>query len=121
MRRYRIRWKTGRRRFDALRYVGVTGPRVIAVYGPTALPAGFLPGSGGTLAFSNNQGGSSVGAFTEPVNIPAPIAWTNKGQLTTVNRSEGLTLTWTGGDPNAYLSIGGNNTAAVSYGPQFLD
>jgi len=48
---------------------------------------------------------------------PAPFQWTNRDGLTTLTRSGGLTVTWTGGNPNtdvALIAIDANNDAANS-------
>ena len=63
-------------------------------------------------------GGADIGSFIGAFNIPA-FTWTNKpagnGTLN-VTRSQGLTLTWTGGDPKGYVEIqggsGGNGVGA---------
>lgn len=52
-------------------------------------------------------GGPDVGAFNVTVNVPTPLNWTNQSQITSVNRSSGLTVKWTGGDPNGYVFIQG--------------
>lgn len=38
--------------------------------------------------------------------IPA-FDWTNQGEISTVDRSRGVTVRWTGGDPNGYTLITG--------------
>lgn len=42
-------------------------------------------------------GGANVGAFTAAANITDPINWTNRDQIQMVNRSQALTVNWTGG------------------------
>jgi len=42
-------------------------------------------------------GGTDVGAFTKSFTIPQPLAWTGEDQLDTVDRTQPLTLAWTGG------------------------
>lgn len=68
----------------------VTGPDV---------PAGSYAISG--------TGGKDVGAFSATISVGSPIAISNKVALTTVDRTQPLTLTWTGGVAGNYILIGG--------------
>jgi len=70
------------------------------------LPGG-IPGLGQGASFLTagsytyqGTGGSDVGPFTATRNFTDGIDWTNKNQLGTINRSQGLTVTWNGGDPS---------------------
>jgi uncharacterized protein (TIGR03437 family) len=63
----------------------------------------------GTYTFTG-AGGPDVGPFTATYNMPTPFAWTNQASLATVNRANGATVTWSGGDPAGYVTIGGNST-----------
>jgi uncharacterized protein (TIGR03437 family) len=56
-------------------------------------------------------GGPDVGPFTAAYTMPAPFVWTNQSSTTTVNRANGLPITWTGGDPTGYVTIAGTSTA----------
>ncbi len=62
----------------------------------------------------NGAGGKDVGPFNASVTIGAPIVVTG-GLPSTVNRSQGLPLAWTGGNANDILEIVGSS-AAVSNG-----
>lgn len=58
-------------------------------------------------------GGTQVGAFG-PVRISVPaFDWTNRAGITSVNRSQALTINWTGGAPGSVLIQGfaGNYTS----------
>lgn len=56
-------------------------------------------------------GGADVGPFTANYTMAPPLLWTNRPQsTTTVNRAAGLTITWTGGAPDGYVTIAGTNT-----------
>jgi hypothetical protein len=46
-----------------------------------------------------SPGGTDVWASQASINAAAPVKWTNQTQLVQVNRSQGLTLSWSGGDP----------------------
>ncbi len=59
-------------------------------------------------------GGADVGAFTTSVNVPQPLIWTNQAAVSTVNRGSGVQVTWSGGDPSAYVNIGGGSFAISS-------
>jgi len=82
-------------------YSGNLGPS-----GSTALP--FIPSSGGLFTIDNGSGGTDVGPFTTQINVPPPLVWTNMNSITSIDRSQPLTITWTGGDPNGIVSIIGN-------------
>jgi len=76
----------------------------------TNLPT-FIPTAGGTLSFDNGAGGLNVGAFTASLTLGTPMVWTNQASFNTVNRSNGLTVTWTGGAANSYVQISGRSVA----------
>ncbi len=50
-------------------------------------------------------GGANVGAFTANVDLPPALEWTNRAQITTVNRSEPLRITWSGGNPSREIGL----------------
>jgi uncharacterized protein (TIGR03437 family) len=68
-------------------------------------------------------GGSSVGGFTASIDISSSAAafvWTNEKTVATsaIDRSQPLTITWTGGDPNGFVDITAiGSTATASGGP----
>jgi uncharacterized protein (TIGR03437 family) len=58
-------------------------------------------------------GGKDVGPFTASINYPEPILqWTNQRSITSIDRAQGTTVTWTGGDPNGLVEILGFSTTA---------
>lgn len=62
-------------------------------------------------------GGNDAGAFTASVDAPAaPFVWTNIPNVTIpIDRSQDLTITWTGGAPDSLVSIlGGSFESGVS-------
>jgi uncharacterized protein (TIGR03437 family) len=80
------------------------------------LTAAAIPQSGGTFTF-RGAGGADVGTFTSTVELSNPLmAWTNRSAAATIDKSQGLTVTWTGGNPGSYISISGNAVAANSGG-----
>jgi hypothetical protein len=101
--------------------VSLTGPAGLAIalppfgavdpggYGAT-LAAGAIPTSGGTFTFTGS-GGADVGKFTAAVTFTNPIFnWTNQGAAATLVRAQGLTVTWTGGNPGTIVYLGGDLT-----------
>ncbi len=68
-------------------------------------PDGYLvPGN---YTFNNGGGGADVGGFNAQFNFPGNTNWTNRAQIANVNRSQGVTVNWTGGDPNGTVQIFG--------------
>jgi uncharacterized protein (TIGR03437 family) len=76
-------------------YIGLLGGS-LPLEGAPSLPL-FLEAGGYTLSA---PGGKDVAAFTSNFTIPAPLVWTNRDQLTEINRSAGLTFRWTPGNAN---------------------
>jgi hypothetical protein len=102
--------------------VTFTGPAGLAItlapdygglkgdYGAT-LAAGVIP-AGGTFTFSGS-GGADVGPFTSTLTIANPnFNWTNPGAAATIDRTQGLLYTWTGGLPGTYVFLGGVSTGS---------
>jgi uncharacterized protein (TIGR03437 family) len=50
-------------------------------------------------------GGAAVGSFTASLTVPAPFTWTNREQIVNVNRSQPLTLTWSGAATGENVAI----------------
>ncbi len=63
----------------------------------------------GSYAIANGTGGKDVGAFHFTLSVSTPFIWTNQATTTTVNRAAGVTLNWTGGDPNGTVDITGSS------------
>jgi uncharacterized protein (TIGR03437 family) len=90
--------------------------------GGTAIPIPGVPQQGepeyldpGSYSINNGSGGADVGAFTATINLTAPLTWANFNDISAVTRSAGQTITWTGGDPNGFVSIvGGSNSGTVA-------
>jgi uncharacterized protein (TIGR03437 family) len=58
----------------------------------------------GTYTFTAS-GGADVGSFSVSVNVQAPFALTNKASFATMTRSQGATVTWSGGYPNGDVQV----------------
>ena len=104
--------------------INVTGPSG----GPVVLTtiAGFpgfynavlstIPATGGAFVF-NGAGGTQIGGFTATVNFPNPLlSWTNQVAAATVNRSQGFSVTWSGGTAGSYVLISGSSTSGSAIG-----
>ena len=59
----------------------------------------------GNHTFSGT-GGADVGPFQASLTVPPPFTWTNSN-ITTINRSQNFTVTWTGGPSSGFIVIGG--------------
>ena len=62
----------------------------------------------GSYAVDNGGGGADIGPFSINLNLPQPISWDNIEQVTTVDRAQGVTVKWSGGDPTTVVGIGGS-------------
>jgi uncharacterized protein (TIGR03437 family) len=101
-------------------------PNLIGTYAESLATGGIsfpgAPGGGdpdgylvaGNYTFNNGAGGADVGAFNASFTLPANVNWTNKAATTTVNRSNGLIVNWTGGDPNSLVQIYGYSLSEIS-------
>ena len=63
----------------------------------------------GAYTLDNGSGGSAVGPFRTTYNVAAPLTWSNEPAISAVTRSQGVQITWTGGDPNSYVYITGSS------------
>jgi len=83
---------------------GIFGGCLLTCY-PT-----FIPATGGSFTFNNGSGGKDVGAFTATLQMPPPIVWSNMNSIASpIQRANGITVNWTGGDPNTYVQIVGSS------------
>ena len=78
-------------------------------------PTSFFPNTGATFTFQGT-GGPDIGPFTVTVSDPNPLVWTNQTAITSVNRNQDLTVTWTGGIPGTWVQIGGGSTTITVSG-----
>jgi uncharacterized protein (TIGR03437 family) len=53
----------------------------------------------------SGTGNGSVGSFSASLSAPAPLTWTNRDQLLTVNRTQPLPISWTGGGAGLTVAI----------------
>jgi hypothetical protein len=82
-----------------------------ALGGGLAIP--FLPPPAplyldpGTYKIDNGGGGADIGPFTATLNVPPQFAWTNADAALSIDRSAGIDIIWTGGDPDSKVNIQG--------------
>ena len=73
--------------------------------------SGLGPG-GGTFTFKT-AGGADVGPFTATVSFANPlIVVANPSALASIDRSQPLTVSWSGGNPGTYVYITGTSTSS---------
>jgi len=54
-----------------------------------------------------SSGGTDVGPFSAAFNIPQPLTWNNRNALDIVDRTQPLTISWTGADSGAEIAVVG--------------
>jgi uncharacterized protein (TIGR03437 family) len=109
---------------DAGPDVSISGSAAAAHLVPSAmLPntyfgvlGGSIPLSGGMLPLFldpgrfivSSQGGKDAGPFRADITLADAAVWSNRDQIAAVDRSQGVTLNWTGGNDTTQLAmIGG--------------
>jgi uncharacterized protein (TIGR03437 family) len=85
-------------------------PGVYAAQLATSSNGGNLFLDPGSYTFSG-PGGADVAALQGQFTVPSPIVLSNAASITSVTRTQGVTLTWTGGDPNGFVNISGYSLA----------
>jgi uncharacterized protein (TIGR03437 family) len=68
----------------------------------------------GNYSLDNGAGGVDVGSFKMNLTVPPTFSWTNQNTISTVDRSQPLLITWTGGDPNARVTVSGTSLPDTS-------
>ncbi|MBZ2183672.1 MAG: hypothetical protein K7J46_03100 [Bryobacter sp.] len=115
------------RGLDAGTAINVNGPKgaktlrreedLIGSYGETLASTGIPGASGGgdpdgylvagNYTFNNGSGGADVRGFNASFTLPPNVNWTNRAAITNVNRANGVTVNWTGGDASSFAQIYG--------------
>jgi uncharacterized protein (TIGR03437 family) len=70
----------------------------------------------GMYTFNNGSGGADVGGFNATYTLPPLFTWNEQPTITSVTRSNGVTVTWSGGSSSAYVIISGTSTAGATSG-----
>ena len=70
----------------------------------------------------DNGGGSQVGPFQASLNFPTSLTWSNRDSIPDrIPRSEDVTVTWTGGDPDTeFVVIEGHSIHAAAVEGSFV-
>jgi uncharacterized protein (TIGR03437 family) len=69
---------------------------------------GGSPGIAAGTYTITGAGGDGVGAFTASVRLSGVPTWTNQAAITAVNRSQPLTINWTGAAADDYVVVTGS-------------
>jgi len=78
------------------------------------LPSGSVTSNPGTYTFTGS-GGKDVGSFKTAITVQTPFSLTNKGALASITRSQGATVTWSGGFANGEVMIQGKGAGPTFY------
>ena len=54
----------------------------------------------------SGTGGKRVGPFSVSLNVGNPVTWTNKSATSVIDRTNSVTLTWSGGSASGHVLIG---------------
>jgi uncharacterized protein (TIGR03437 family) len=68
------------------------------------LASGFLTG---TVSVTNGNGGADVMGFTANTTAHSGFTWTNSAAVSTINRSHGQEIDWSGEAANSFVTITG--------------
>ena len=88
-------------------------------------PAASILGGGtsylvpGSYSVNNGSGGTDVGSFSGNLVVPPGLNWTNEASITTINRANSLTITWTGGASDSTVGISGYSAGTAKSGASF--
>lgn len=69
-------------------------------------PANFLDAGEYTISV---QGGQDIGTFSGSILLAPELEWTNRAELDVIQRTTGVTVTWSGGDPTGFVTIQGQS------------
>ena len=91
--------------------------QIAGTYSATFSGTGQPPYLGAGSYTISGPGGADVGAFQASLTAGASLNWTNQSSITTVNRSQDLNITWTGGGTGLVTingdSVSGTGNAAI--------
>jgi len=75
-------------------------------FNESPLPTGSLTKFPGTYTFTGS-GGKDVGSFQVAIDVQIPFTLTNQSALSSITRSQGATVTWSGGFANGDVMVNG--------------
>lgn len=67
-----------------------------------------------TSGFINNSN------VTVSHNFPSVLNWTNRAQISSIDRAAGVTITWSGGDPSGFVEIKGGSSTLNAQADQLI-
>lgn len=88
----------------------------VSTGGPDFLPAG-------TMNLDNGAGGTDIPAFKIPVFNPTAVKWDSMSKNLAIDRSKGVLVAWSGGDPDGIVAITGssaNTQGTVTYAGSYV-
>jgi hypothetical protein len=92
---------------NSIAYGGALGGGIALPF-PGAPPVAPLYLDPGTYTVDNGSGGADIGPFTATLTVSgSPFVWTNADADMSIDRSAGVDVQWTGGDPAAKITIAG--------------
>ncbi len=65
--------------------------------------------SPGTATVDNGSGGADVKGFSFNIDLNTGITWDNQDSISTITRSQGVTVTWSNAGSNAMIQITGSS------------
>ncbi len=75
----------------------------------------------GTYTMTNGSGGTDIGTISATVTYPQPLTWTNEATTKSVSATHDLTVTWSGGGANDFITIIGiTGLASISQDTEFF-
>ncbi len=89
---------------NKLAFGGTLGGGLSIPFLPPPAPLYLDPG---TYTIDNGAGGADIGSFTATLNVPAPFVWNNADAALSIDRSAGIDIVWTGGDPASKVTMQG--------------
>jgi uncharacterized protein (TIGR03437 family) len=116
---------------DAGPSITVTGPSGVKTLTPLASSTGLYTATLGGVSNAplfltpgnyliTGPGGKDVGPINTNITLPPALTWTNAASISTVNRSAGQLITWTGGDPSGTVAISGSNALVTNNGSSIV-
>lgn len=119
---------------DAGSAISVTGPKgakqltplqaVKGAYSAQLSSTGSTYLDPGSYAINNGSGGADVKGFSFNLNVAQALTWTNQSTVTAnpIDRTKGVTVTWSGGAPGTYATISGTSivTGPPAFGAGFV-
>ena len=64
-------------------------------------------------AYTITSTDGDVGAITGQLNVPVAVTWANAKSITSIDRTQGVTVMWTGGDPSSFVTLSGASSGAM--------